>query len=89
MENMKLSSEQRKLVENNYYLVAQIMADFDLQENDVEDWHGLLSEELCKYIAQDKECCKDNITHYLIECFRKKNSNPISVNARPIGLIRR
>ena len=85
-----LNDWQRKITEKNYHLVEQIMRELQLNENDIEDWHGYFSEVLCKYVTlipRGEEITSDKITAAIKNAYMYQCNHPISVTSYPIGLM--
>ena len=94
LEERKLTDEERKLVEQHYYLIDEILADLDDdQQND--DYYGLLAVELCNlaktYISEDNKIlsfdkfAKNRLTpllkcNILADNAKRMSHNDVSIN---------
>lgn len=88
----ELTRHQRALVESAYFAIYKLLDYFKLSENDIEDWHGLLSVELC-LLAQEYSGDNKDFKIFAVPRLRDKLcsalENTDTYSEIPCGLIRK
>ena len=90
----KLTLQEQELVTEAYPIIFEVMKEFNFSENDIEDWHGILSVALCEFIMQNKNYIKlsylkkkDFLKKQLYDyVFKKIKSNKFKIKEIPVGL---